>query len=78
MKLHKTASRFYPIVDSCIALHAHRAIVNGIGILVVDVVLLLTMLIGLLQHVCRDSIGIWRLLYQQVTLKVFFPSCTGC
>ena len=41
---------------------------NGIGILVVDVVLLLTMLIGLLQHVCRDSIGIWKLLYQQVTL----------
>ena len=69
MKLHKTASRSYLIVDSCIALlYTHRDITNGIGILVVDVVLLLTMLIGLLQHVCRDSIGIWKLLYQQVTL----------
>jgi len=60
-----TASRSYLIVDSCIVRYTHRAIVNGIGILVVDVVLLLTMLIGLLQHVCRDSIGIWKLLYQQ-------------
>jgi len=32
---------------------------------VVDVVLLLAMLIGLLRH--RNSVGIWKLLYQQVT-----------
>ena len=35
----------------------------------VDVVLLLTMLIGLLRH--RNSAGIWKLLYQQVTPRQF-------
>jgi hypothetical protein len=49
----------------------HMALVNAIGVLVVDVVLLLTMLIGLLRHVSRSSVGIWKLLYQHVTQNVF-------
>jgi hypothetical protein len=52
-------------VDSCIVLHTREALTNTVGILVVDVVLLLAMLIGLLRH--SNSVGIWKLLYQQVT-----------
>jgi hypothetical protein len=64
-------------MNSCMVLHAHKGFVNGIGVLVVDVVLLLTMLIGLLRDARRNSIGIWKLLYQQVTVKVFSPLFAG-
>jgi hypothetical protein len=47
---------------------------NAIGILVVDIVLLLMMLIGLLRHTDKNSTSIWKLLYEQVTLKTFSPS----
>jgi hypothetical protein len=59
---------YNPIVDACVILHTRRALTNAIGVLVVDVVLLLTMLIGLLLHAHRHSTGIWKLLYQQVIL----------
>jgi len=52
-------------VDSCVVLHTRGALTNTIGILVVDIALLLAMLIGLLRH--RNPVGIWKLLYQQVT-----------
>lgn len=70
---------YSPIVDTCIVSHTHRGLVNAVGILVADVVLLLTMLIGLLGHAHRSSTGIWKLLYQQVALKNVFrlasPAC---
>ena len=34
--------------------------------LVIDILLLVSMLIGLLQYAHRSSTGIWSLLYQQV------------
>ena len=49
-----------------------RGLVNAIGVLVVDVVLLLTMLVGLLRYAHGSSTGMWKLLYQQVTLERFF------
>jgi len=55
---------YNPILETCVALHTRRGLPNAIGILVVDVVLLLTMLIGLLRHACKNPTGIWKLLYQ--------------
>jgi hypothetical protein len=75
--ISKLAGAYNPIIDACIILHTRRALVNALGALVVDVVLLLTMLIGLLRHAHRNSTGIWKLLYQQVTDRTFSPSCSG-
>jgi len=61
---------YSPIMNSCMLLHAHQGFVNGIGVLVVDVVLLLIMLIGLLRDARRSSIGIWKLLYQQCIIWI--------
>ncbi len=58
------------VVNTCVALHTHRGLVNAVGVLVVDVVLLLTMLIGL-RHSHKSSTGVWKLLYQQVILNTF-------
>jgi threonine/homoserine/homoserine lactone efflux protein len=63
------------IVNTCVTLHTRRGIVSALGVLVVDIVLLLTMLIGLLRHAQKSSIGIWKLLYQQVTLKTLTLCC---
>jgi len=70
-QLRKLAVTYNPILDTCILLHTRRGLVNAIGVLVVDVVLLLAMLIGLLQHVSRNSPGIWKVLYQQVSPNMF-------
>lgn len=70
----KVAVTYNPIVDTCVVLHTHRGLVNAVGILVVDVVLLLAMLIGLLRHSHRNSAGIWQLLYQQVSFRAFSQS----
>ena len=66
--------KYYPIVDTCTAsVYPRRPLIDGTGILVpvIDLVLLLTMLIGLLRHASKNSTGIWKLLYQQVTQPVF-------
>jgi len=63
---------YIPLVNACRVQHKHNVIVNAIGALVVDLVLLLTMLIGLLRLGATNSSGIWNLLYQQVTLKTFY------
>lgn len=75
--ISKLAGTYNPIIGACIILHTRRALVNALGALVVDGVLLLTMLIGLLRHAHRNSTGIWKLLYQQVTDKTFYSSCSG-
>ena len=66
------------VVNTCVALHTHRGLVNAVGVLVVDVVLLLTMLVGLLRHAQKSSTGVWKLLYQQVISTPFLPFCAGC
>jgi len=43
----------------------HRGLLNAAGVLVVDLVLLVSMLIGLLRHAQRSTGDIWRLLYRQ-------------
>lgn len=69
----KVSGTYNLIVDSCIVLHTRRGLVNALVVLVVDIVLLLTMLVGLLRDAHRSPTGIWKLLYQQVTLKTFSP-----
>ncbi|KAI0291213.1 hypothetical protein B0F90DRAFT_1778553 [Multifurca ochricompacta] len=72
-------SSYNPILETCIILRTHRGLLNAIGVLVVDVVLLMTMLIGLLRYAHRSLTGIWYLLYQQVIQQPsFFFFHTGC
>jgi hypothetical protein len=47
-------------------LDLQKSLVNIVGMMVVDILLLVSMLIGLLQYAHRSSTGIWPLLYQQV------------
>jgi hypothetical protein len=54
------------VLDACVVEHFHKSLVSPVGMLMVDVVLLVSMLIGLLRHVQRSSTGIWHFLYQQV------------
>ena len=58
-----------PVTDSCVIINTDKALVNAIAALVADIVLLLTMLIGLLRHASRGSTGLWKLLYQQVKFQ---------
>jgi hypothetical protein len=61
-----------------VVLNTHSGIVNGVGMLVVDVVLLLTMLIGLLRRSDENPTGIWKLLYQQVSLEASSQAYARC
>jgi len=54
-----------PTLGICVGRHMSRGLLNAIGVLVVDVVLLLTMLVGLLRYAHESSTGMWKLLYQQ-------------
>jgi len=58
-------STYNPIIDTCIVLHTRRGLVNAMNTLMVDVMLLLTMSIGLPRYASSNSTGIWKLLYQQ-------------
>jgi hypothetical protein len=71
MESYKVSSLYNPVVDTCEILHTRRGLVNAVAMLVIDVVLLVTMLIGLLRHVYSNSWGIWKLLYQQVASRTF-------
>lgn len=64
-------SAFNPVVNACVVLKTHDGLPNSIGVLVADIVLLLTMLIGLLRHENKNPSGMWKLLYQQVIFKRF-------
>ena len=74
--LNKIGSMYDPIANACDILHTETGLVNAIGDLVADAVLLLSMLIGLLRHPHRSSTGMWKFLYQQVT-HVRFSSVRG-
>ena len=67
---------YNPIVNTCIYLNTRRSLFNASAVFVVDVVLLLTMLLGLLRHAHKNSTGIWKFLYQQVTLYAFSRSAS--
>jgi hypothetical protein len=76
--LNQIRGTFNPVLGVCVVLHMHRGLVSSLGILTVDVVLLLAMLIGLLQHAQKSSAGVWRLLYHQVISKRIFSVLRGC
>jgi len=66
-KLHKLSGTYSPIIDACVTLNTRRGLVSTLGVLTVDVVLLSALLIGLLRYSYKNPVGIWKLLYQQVT-----------
>jgi hypothetical protein len=55
-----------PIVEKCITVDVHNYLANVVGMLVVDVVLLVSMVVGLLRYSHRSSTGLRHLLYRQV------------
>jgi len=61
---------FNPLVNACIVIHTHEGLANSIAVLVADIVLLLTMLIGLLRHANKNPSGVWNLLYQQCIIWI--------
>jgi hypothetical protein len=65
-QLKQVEATFDLLVNSCVVTKTHNGLVNALAVLVADMVLLLTMLIGLLRHSSRRSTGLWKLLYQQV------------
>ncbi|KAI0246157.1 hypothetical protein BJV78DRAFT_1158090 [Lactifluus subvellereus] len=60
--------------DTCTLLGLHKYLSSGVAVLVVDIVLFMSMLIGLLRHVHRSSTGIWYLLYQQCIIWIALAS----
>ncbi|KAH9956479.1 hypothetical protein BGW80DRAFT_1466352 [Lactifluus volemus] len=63
-----------PTVETCNLLDFRKILVNVVCILVVDVVLLMSMLIGLLRYSHRNSTGLWHLLYQQCIIWLFLAA----
>ncbi len=58
------------MAQACATVKTHRLLVSATSVFAIDSILLVTMLIGLLRHSHRGSIGIWHLLYTQVTLNL--------
>ncbi|KAN0107390.1 hypothetical protein V8E52_010221 [Russula decolorans] len=61
---------FNPLVNACVVTKTHSRLVNALAVLVADMVLLLTMLIGLLRLASRRSTGLLKLLYQQCIIWI--------
>ncbi|KAH9966373.1 hypothetical protein BGW80DRAFT_735714 [Lactifluus volemus] len=70
----KLRATYDPTVETCNLLDFRKILVNVVCILVVDVVLLMTMLIGLLRYSHRNSTGLWHLLYQQCIIWLFLAA----
>ena len=66
-RLEQVQAAFDPSVNACIVTKTHNTLINAVAVLVADMALLLTLLIGLLRHANRRSTGLWKLLYQQVS-----------
>ncbi|KAI0246154.1 hypothetical protein BJV78DRAFT_192681 [Lactifluus subvellereus] len=60
--------------DTCTVVGIHKTLSGAVAVLVVDVVLLMSMLIGLLRYAHRSSTGIWYLLYQQCIIWIALAS----
>ncbi|KAI0246173.1 hypothetical protein BJV78DRAFT_831768 [Lactifluus subvellereus] len=61
---------YNPNQDTCTLLDVRNYLSNPVVGLVVDMVLLMSMLIGLLRYAYRSSTGIWCLLYQQCIIWI--------
>ncbi|KAI0248209.1 hypothetical protein BJV78DRAFT_834923 [Lactifluus subvellereus] len=61
---------YNPNQDTCTLLGFHNYLSATVVALVVDIVLLMSMLIGLLRCAHRSSTGIWYLLYQQCIIWI--------
>ncbi|KAI0246169.1 hypothetical protein BJV78DRAFT_1286696 [Lactifluus subvellereus] len=53
-----------PSQQTCIVVGLDKNVVSAVGVLVIDVVLIMSMLIGLLRNANWSSTGIWYILYQ--------------
>jgi hypothetical protein len=56
----------------CVNANTRRFLVNAVSMLVIDVVLLISMLVGLVRSPHSGSFGLWQVLFQQVV--PYFPS----
>ncbi|KAI0248162.1 hypothetical protein BJV78DRAFT_1285029 [Lactifluus subvellereus] len=65
---------YNPNQGTCTILGFHKSLSAAYSILVADIVLLMSMLIGLLRYAHRNSTGIWYLLYQQCIIWIAFAS----
>ncbi|KAH9962064.1 hypothetical protein BGW80DRAFT_868125 [Lactifluus volemus] len=63
-----------PTLETCNRIVLQKYLVNTIGMLSVDIVLLTSMLIGLLRSSHRSSTGLWHLLYQQCIIWLFLAA----
>ena len=72
IQIKQVKPAFNPLVNACIVVNTHEGLTNSIAVLAADIVLLLTMLIGLLRHANKNPSGVWNLLYQQVTSNQLF------
>jgi len=63
-------SFYNPIQKACAVLGFHKSLSAAVVALVVDIVLFMSMLVGLLRHAHRSSTGIWYLLYQQCIIWI--------
>ncbi|KAI0246165.1 hypothetical protein BJV78DRAFT_193965 [Lactifluus subvellereus] len=63
-------SSYNPIQQGCIVWGIHKSLSPAVVALVVDIMLFMSMLIGLLRHAHRSSTGIWYLLYQQCIIWI--------
>ncbi|KAI0245060.1 hypothetical protein BJV78DRAFT_741710 [Lactifluus subvellereus] len=61
---------YNPDQDTCTVLGFHKYLSGAVVTLVVEIVLLMSMLIGLLRYAHRSSTGIWYLLYQQCIIWI--------
>jgi hypothetical protein len=57
----------------CLNVNTGRFLVNAVSMLVIDVVLLMSMIVGLVRSPHGRSFGLWHLLFQQVMSSGYFP-----
>ncbi|KAI0248155.1 hypothetical protein BJV78DRAFT_839949 [Lactifluus subvellereus] len=65
---------YSPNQEACTLVDLHKSLSAVVAVLVVDIVLLMSMLIGLLRYAHRNSTGIWYLLYQQCIIWIALAS----
>ncbi|KAH9954914.1 hypothetical protein BGW80DRAFT_381370 [Lactifluus volemus] len=63
-----------PFLETCNRINLHKYLPNTVAQLVVDVVLLMSMLIGLRRCSHGSSTGLWQLLYQQCIIWIFLAT----
>lgn len=63
------------VFDACVPLNTHSSLAGTIAIPAADTILFMLMLVGLLRRTHGNKVGIWRVLYNQVTSNFFrYPS----